>query len=215
MFNKRYKAWLEANGGAVEGRRALAEYAEAHGTRAAMRLSGASKVTVNRLRRQERAARAAGAAGGGFRGPGRPPVSADDEERIVDARREHPDYGPRRLKKLCGIPNSESRIWAILKDHGLLKPGHPVKYPDPALMAAIWERRIGYAKLVIEVERQAAMFALRLFAKGKRPDFKVHLGRALRWLEEAERKTEFWATRRDGAARGASACAARPSSRAT
>jgi hypothetical protein len=195
VFNERYKAWLKANGGEVEGRRALAEYAEAHGTRAAMRLSGASKVTVNRLRKQEREARAAGAAGAGFRGTGRPPVSADDEERIVDARREHPDYGPRRLRKLCGIPNAEPVIWAVLKDHGLLKPGHPVKYPDPALMAAIWERRIGYAKLEIEIERHVAMFALRLLAKGKRPDFKVHLGRALRRLEEAKRKAAFWRRR--------------------
>ena len=203
MFDERYKAWLEANGGADEGRRALAVYAEAHGTRAAMARSGASKVTVNRLRRQQRAATDAGAAGASFRGPGRPPVSPDDEERIVDARRMNPGYGPRRLKKLCGIPNSEARIWAILKDHGLTKPGHPVKYPDPAFMAAVWERRIEQARLDLVVQRDVAMYALECFREGKRPVAMPRLMRAFRRLVEAKRKAEFWATRRAGVVRRA------------
>ena len=136
MFNDRYRQWLEQNGGEVECRRRLAEYAEAHGTRAAMARSGASKVTVNRLRRQEREARAAGAAGAGFRGPGRPPVSADDEERIVAARLEHPDYGPRRLKKHCGIPTAEPVIWAVLRrqaNAGSPAAGSRRQQPQPVL----------------------------------------------------------------------------------
>jgi len=195
MFNHHYKQWLAANGGPVEGRRALAEYAEAHGTRAGMRLSGASKVTVNRLRRQERAARAAGAGGGGFRGTGRPPLSDDDEERIVDAKREHPEYGPKRLKSLSGVPYSESRIWAVLKKKGLTKPGHPARYHDPAFMAVHWERWIGYAKMWIEVEEIATAYALKLLARGKISPVKPQLERAHRKLEEARRKTAFWKRR--------------------
>jgi hypothetical protein len=195
VFNNLYKQWLAANGGVVEGRRALAEYAEAHGSRAAADLSGASKVTVNRLRRQEREARAAGAVGAGFRGVGRPPVSADDEERIVDARREHPDYGPKRLKKLCGIPNAESRIWAVLAKHGLMKPGHPFKYPRPAIMAVIWKRRIGYARMEIEAEQYIARYAMDALAKGRLPVLMPRLIRAIKRLEEAERKTVFWKRR--------------------
>ncbi len=195
VFNNRYKQWLEANGGAVGGRRRLAEYAEAHGTRVAVRLSGASKVTVNRLRRQEREARAAGAAGAGFRGTGRPPLSDDDEERIVDARREHPDYGPKRLKRLSGIPNAEAVIWAVLKRHDLMRRGHPLRYPDPALMVVVWERRVWMARMALQIELSATEYALEFLAKGWPTAVKPRPGLALRRLEEAERKSEFWRRR--------------------
>jgi hypothetical protein len=197
VFNNSYKTWLGQNGGVVEGRRGLADYADAHGTRAAVCLSGASKVTVNRLRKQAREARDAGAAGAGFRGPGRPPVSADDEERIVDARRAHPDYGPKRLKRLSGIPNAEAVIWAILKKHSLMRRGHRVRYPDPACMVVAWERRIWIARMGLRIELHATTYAVGLLAKGGRTAVKPRPGLAFRRLEEAIRKTAFWRRRAD------------------
>jgi transposase len=182
-INDRYKAYLDAAPDWIEGRRALVAYARAHGVPAAARMSGATPRTVRQLIKAAESGRL------GRRGELRPP-SREDEERILAARRAHPDYGPRRLKKLCGLQYDLRKISRVIHKHGLPRL-KKAKY-DPAFRLECAERRIGYARTALAVEE--------ILAKVGVTGFTPRVERVRKDIERYERIAKFWRGRLGGAA---------------
>ncbi len=78
--SERYREFMAASGGSEEARRRIVECARRHGTMAAVRMSGASNITVRNLVMR--------AEGGDdlARNAGRQPLSAREKARILAAK---------------------------------------------------------------------------------------------------------------------------------
>ncbi len=185
-MGKRYRAYLDAAPSWLEGRRALIAYARAHGAAAAARMSGSHLCTVYDL---------INAAKSGRLGRKRwsPSDKREAEERIIAARRAHPDYGPKRLKKYCGIPHGTRKIGHVIREHGLLQPQRP-KY-DPAFRLANAERRAGYARMAVRVEELAAVIAADHLARFGKTGIRPLIAHARKRLEKSERVARHWRKR--------------------
>lgn len=107
----------------------MVRHAQEYGLRATARAFRCSRNTVRLwVRRYEGEDEELGAGAGALveksRAPHRIPhkTLAEEEAKVIEARKKVPHYGPDRLKEWFDLAPSRNAIGRILKDHGLTKP---------------------------------------------------------------------------------------------
>ncbi|MHC4253926.1 MAG: transposase [Planctomycetota bacterium] len=180
-MNARYREYLASAPNSEEAREALVECARSRGVRAASDMSGAHPNTVRLLLER------AGAGARPLRGPGRPRLSPEDEARIVDARRAHPEAGADALKRDHGLPYGRHQIERVIREAGLI-PRHRKR---SRLDAEEWRLRREKDVLFARIELYLATTAREHGMTGRIADVAL----ALRNLERAERMATYWSGR--------------------